>query len=279
MLLDIAKLLFQKDTRDVVKDLIELIKKRPEWKADLLTLDEKLPYSKDAEVGLLVQFIREALLQKNWPPKRAGVAEFAIQEVVDNAFHHGRPLEGSAGTVRVSATLTSYWVSCRVTDSGEGFSLKEILAQQARDEPRGLTRVREVSSGLAQDGANTIEVTIRATPGAIDIALLDKVLVINMRGRLGRESFDIEAEFPRIEAAIESTQKVLIDLSEAEYASSVVLRFLGKVYRRNKGLGQPSVLVVKPDSAIQEILTIARYDKTFFECVGSRSEGIAKLRL
>ena len=38
MFIDIAKLLFQKDTRDALKELVALIRKKPEWQADLITL-------------------------------------------------------------------------------------------------------------------------------------------------------------------------------------------------------------------------------------------------
>lgn len=278
MFIEIAKLLFQKDTRDALKELVELIRKKPEWQADLITLDEKLQYADEARAGILVQFLREALLQKEWQAKRAGVAEFVIQEIVDNAFHHGKPADGSSGKVRVNATLTSAWVSCRVTDAGAGFDLARTLEQQqASGEPGGLTRVRQLASKLVQEGRNTIEVMVRTTPGAIDVVVIDGIQVVNMRGRVGRDEFDLDAEFLRIRSALDPAAAVLVDLSDAEYVASRGLRLLTLLDRGNRSDGRKSVLVVKPDTAVAEILHLSRYDKVF-ECVPSRAAGLEKLR-
>jgi anti-sigma regulatory factor (Ser/Thr protein kinase)/anti-anti-sigma regulatory factor len=276
MFIDIAKLLFQKDTRDALKELVALIRKKPEWQADLITLNEKLGYTDEPRAGVLVQFLREVLLKKEWPPKRAGVAEFVIQELVDNAFHHGKPADGSSGAVRINATLTSSWVSCRITDDGPGFDLAQTLEQQARGEPSGLSQIHELASKLVQDGRNTVEVVVRNTLGAIEVMVIDGVQVVSMRGRLGQAEFDLDAEFSRIEAALDPGAPLLIDLSEAQYVASKGLRLLALIHRRNQALGQQSVLVVTPDSAIAEIVRISRYDK-IFDCVTSRPDGLAKL--
>lgn len=275
MFIDIAKLLFQKDTRDALKELVALIRKKPEWQADLITLNEKLGYTDEPRAGVLVQFLREVLLKKEWPPKRAGVAEFVIQELVDNAFHHGKPADGSSGAVRINATLTSSWVSCRITDDGPGFDLAQTLEQQARGEPSGLSQIRELASKLVQDGRNTVEVVVRNTLGAIEVMVIDGIQVVSMRGRLGAE-FDLDAEFSRIEAALDPGAPLLIDLSDAQYVASKGLRLLALIHRRNQALGQQSVLVVTVDSAIAEIVRISRYDK-IFDCVTSRPDGLAKL--
>jgi anti-sigma B factor antagonist len=277
MLIDIAKLLFQKDTRDAVKELVELVRRKPEWQADLITLDEKLKYADEARAGVLVQFLREALLQKQWEPKRAGVAEFVIQEVVDNAFHHGKPADGSSGAVRINATLSSAWVSCRVTDAGPGFDLARVLEQQAQGEASGLTRIRELASKLLQDGRNTIEVLVRHTPGVIDVAVIDGIQIVSMRGRVREELFDLNAEFSRIQGALDPAADMLIDLSDAEYVSSRGLRLLTLLQRHTQVNGRKAVLVFKADTALAEILQISRYDK-IFDCVHSRAEGLAKLR-
>jgi anti-anti-sigma factor len=275
MFIEIAKLLFQKDTRDAFKELVALIRKKPEWQADLITLDEKLKYADEERAGILVQFLREALLQKQWEAKRAGVAEFVIQEVVDNAFHHGKPADGS-GVVRINATLSSAWVSCRVTDAGPGFDLAQVLEQQAKSEPSGLTRIRQLAAKLLQDGRNTIEVMVRATPGAIDVAVIDGIQVVSLRGRVREELFDLNAEFARIQGALDRAADVLIDLSDAEYISSRGLRLLTLLHRHNRANGRKSVLVFKANTALAEILQISRYDK-LFECAHTRADGLATL--
>lgn len=277
MFIDIAKLLFQKDTRDAVKELVDLLRKKPEWQADLITLDEKLKYADEARAGILVQFLREALLQKQWEAKRAGVAEFVIQEVVDNAFQHGKPVDGSGGVVRINAALSSAWVSCRVTDAGPGFDLAQVLEKQAAGEPGGLTRIRALASKLLQEGRNTIEVMVRSTPGVIDIAVIDGIQVVTMRGRVREELFDFDAELARIRGALDRTTDVLIDLSDAEYISSRGLRLLTFLHRHTQANGRKSVLVFKANTALAEILQISRYDKVF-ECAPTREEGLAKLR-
>ena len=258
-----------------MKELVARIRKKPEWQADLITLNEKLGYTDEPRAGVLVQFLREVLLKKEWPPKRAGVA-VVIQELVDNAFHHGKPADGSSGAVRINATLTSSWVSCRVTDDGPGFDLAQTLEQQARGEQSGLSQIRELGSKPVQDGRNTVEVVVRNTLGAIEVTAIDGIQVVSMRGRLGQAEFDLDAEFSRIEAALDPGAPLLIDLSEAQYVASKGLRLLALIHRRNQALGQPSVLVVTADSAIAEIVRISRYDK-IFDCVTSRPDGLAKL--
>ena len=277
MLLDIAKLLFQKDTREAVKELVDLIRRRPEWQAELISLDEKFDYADEPRAGLLVRFLREALLQKEWQPRRAGVAEFVIQEIVDNAFQHGKPAAGSNGVVRFNATLTPSWVSCRVTDAGPGFDLAQTLQQQANGEARGLARVQGLTSKLLQDGRNTIEVVIRSTPGAIDVAVIDGVHIVTMSGRLGHDDFDPTVEFSRIETALDRDADMLVDPSDAQYLASRALRLLTLLHRRSRSAGQKIVLVVTADTVISEILHISRYDR-IFDCVHSRAEALSRLR-
>ena len=81
--------------------------------------------------------------------------------------------------------------------------------------------------------------------------------------RLTQDAVDFERELAIVDAASGSGGKVLIDLSETEYASSVALRFLSKWHRRNVQRRQPSVLVARQDSAVAEILNISRIDIPF----------------
>jgi anti-anti-sigma factor len=276
MLLDVVKLLLQKDTRESFKELVALVRKKPEWKADLLTLDEKFSQSEQAKAGTLVRFIHELLLQKDWAPKRAGVAEFVIQEIADNAFLHGRSPGRQSGTVRLSATLTSYWIDCRVMDSGPGFDLAAALAGQAQGEARGLARVRALASSLVQKGPNTIEVTVQNHPARIDVALIHDIPVVNLRGRLGHDTIRLDEELADIETALAGSSRLVVDLTEAQYVSSVGLRFLMLLQRRNQAAGREAVLVARADSAVGEILKISRFDQVF-RCADSRADAFALL--
>lgn len=71
---------------------------------------------------------------------RAGIVEYVVQELVDNAYVHG----GAAvrgGTVRITATLNNQWAQCGVMDSGKGFSLEGALAAQKDDRLHGPNQI------------------------------------------------------------------------------------------------------------------------------------------
>jgi len=273
MLLDIAKLILQKDTRESFKELVDLVKRKPEWKADLVELDGKFSYAEQGEAETFVRYVHEVLLRKTWPEKRAGVAEFVIRELMDNAFIHGQPPSGSSGVVRVQASMTSAWLCCRVSDRGAGFDLAVTLSKQAKEEARGLSRINSLATRLVQDGPNTVEVTVRAAPSAVDVEQADVVHIMRVVGRLDERA---RQQFEDGVAAIGTGGKVLLDLTECEYISSVGLRQIMVLQKQNRAVGRQAILVVKPESVIAEILAISRFNHVI-ETVHTREEGLARL--
>ncbi len=273
MLLEVAKLLFQKDTRDSLKELVALIKKEPEWRANLLDFDETFPQAERRKAELLVRFLHEVLLQKGWKAQRAGVAEFVVQEIVDNAFQHGTDSDGSSGKVRIRAALTNYWITCQVTDSGKGFDLHNALSAQATEGGHGLSKVKALAISLTQENPNSIKVTVENHAGKIDLADIDGVFILNLKGRLTHESVDYNREAASIDEALPDGSKVIIDLTETQYASSVALRFLMMLQKRNEAHHRKTVLVVPKDSVIREIFEVAGFDSVF-QCVALRAEAL-----
>jgi anti-sigma regulatory factor (Ser/Thr protein kinase) len=191
MLLDIAKLLFQKDTRDAVKEAIAFLRKQPDWQTQL-EVNEAFPSEDKLKARLLVQFLREALVNKGWKEQRAGVVEYVVQELVDNAYVHGGAA-ARGGTVRITATLNSQWAQCGVMDSGKGFSLDDALAAQNADGLHGLSQVNALAARLTQRAPAFIEVVVESRAPAIAVQEVDGIYVAQVEGRLDPRRYGLPA--------------------------------------------------------------------------------------
>ena len=184
MLLDIARLLLQKDTREALKELVQLIRRHPEWKKDFVEIAEGFTAPEADKARVLVKFIAEVLAQKGWPSSRTGVVEYGIQELVDNAFTHGSRTATAGTCVRIKAVLTSHWAKCEVSDTGDGFDLDTILRLQKQGEVRGLTTVHGLVRTLTQPSPNSIEVFIDQRPAGVSRYRHQGADVICMKGDL-----------------------------------------------------------------------------------------------
>ena len=64
MVLDILKLLFAKDTREGVLEAVKALRATPDWRRDLIELEETFRGSEDNKARILIRLVRELLLQK-----------------------------------------------------------------------------------------------------------------------------------------------------------------------------------------------------------------------
>lgn len=277
MLIEFAKLIFQKDARDSIKELLALIKKNPEWKRDLVTLDEKFKDSDAARIQILTKFIRELLVQKGWHTKRAGIVEFAIQELSDNSCTHGTPIDGSEGVMCIRAVVSGEWVSCEVTDSGPGFDLAKALQAQATGEAHGLLRVSALAARLSQLSPNAVAVTIVRQPALIELRDSGEVTSISLHGRLDAEALNGNPEFLTIDSRLPEGARFIVDLTDATYVSSTGLRLLTQLEKSNRLRNRQAVLLVTPDSAISELLLISKFDK-LYRIVFDKEEALQSLK-
>jgi len=223
---------------------------------------------------LLVQFLREALVNQGWKEQRAGVVEYVVQELIDNAYVHG----GAAvrgGTVRITATLNNQWAQCGVMDSGKGFSLDDALAAQKDDRLHGLSQVN-VLARLTQRGPAFIEVVVESRAPAIAVREVDGIHVAQIQGRLDQGAMDYRRELEQLTAQLPKGAKVIVDLTAADYMSSVAMRLLFQLERANKDAGRTCVVVASPNSVMGEILRAMRAD-TVLRCAGTVEEARAML--
>jgi anti-anti-sigma factor len=264
MLFDIAKLLLDKETRESFKEVVAFVKKRPEWKADLVEMNERFGSHDEHNARIFVQFSVELLAQKGWQPGRVGVAEFAIQELVDNAFTHGLRRRESDGKVRISTVLSSSWIRCSVEDNGEGFALADVLNEQSAGEERGLAKVKAIATKLTQLDRNTITVTIASVPGKVTLSEQNRVCVIALTGEFRRNDYsDIATNVPQ---SIPTGAKVVLDLTKMSYANSMALRLFMNLQRQLTEKSCQIVVVIDPNSRMKEIFEISRFYNLFL-CV------------
>lgn len=273
MLLDVAKLLLDRDTRESVKELIAALRKKPEWQKDLVEMVERFARPEEHKARLFIRFAAEVLAQKGWPAARAGAAEFAIQELVDNAFLHGLVEGDNTSRIRIRAQLSNVWAICAISDNGPGFDLSGTLATQERGERRGLSRVRAIASRLVQSAPNTVEVLVECVPGQVTATEIGTAYVLMLKGELRHSSIDYKDELERLCAHVPRITRLVIDLTEATYLSSAGIRFLLMVWKRMSESGSTVAVVVKPNSGVREVLEIGRMFRVL-PCVDSLSEAL-----
>jgi anti-anti-sigma factor len=277
VLTDILKLLLAKETRDALSEAYRALRGSPEWKAQILTLEEKFTATERGHASLLIAFFKKVLEGKGWPATRAGLMEVALEEIVENAFTHGCPANGDLSDRRISirAVLTPAWIEFRITDDGPGFDLQQTLAAQRRapvHERRGLAYVASLVDTLSQDGSNTIVVRMHPKPGQIQLDRQSEIVLFVLSGRLDHEASGRLDATLRAEA-LPAGARVGIDLAEVDYIGSGALGTLHRFNRALRANGGRCVLI-QPNPLVTQILEIGKHD---FPIALNREQALAML--
>jgi anti-anti-sigma factor len=150
--LDLARLALHKDTRDAIREAVELLKRRPEWKRDIILLSERFSGENRHLCDALLEFSVSVLEERGWPARSRESVRYAGREILENAFSHGL-CQQPDGLVTVECTLTPdvYLMRCR--DPGRGFDLDRVLADHdpgtsADGGMHGLATVRRLCAAL-----------------------------------------------------------------------------------------------------------------------------------
>ncbi|MEZ4387215.1 MAG: hypothetical protein R3D98_06490 [Candidatus Krumholzibacteriia bacterium] len=250
MFLEIAKMLLNKDTRESVRSLVSAVLSKPEWKQELFAMSAAFRDGEEAEARLFVKITIDLLQERGWNHRQVGAAEFAIQEVVDNAFLHGIPVDQTTGRVDVETTLCTAWVRCKVSDRGSGFCLEDVLATQSRYGPRGLYRVNQIATSLFQKAPSTVVVRIDVAPGKIVVSENDGILEVRFSGELIGRDCGYETALAAFNDQVVKSKGVLLDLSQVRYLSStamgMIVTFVYPAAKNNK----PFAGVLSEDSRV-----------------------------
>ena len=111
-----------------LQDLIEQVLRQPAWDDGIELIQGDLGYvvlAARCDLGTLdrlMHFMRESV---PLPEVECEEVAFAFREILLNAMEHGGKLDPS-NFVEICYLRSKRMVMCRVKDSGEGFSLKEI---------------------------------------------------------------------------------------------------------------------------------------------------------
>lgn len=250
---------------------------RESWNASVVSLDERFSLAGREESLRLVNHICEILQHKKWPDKRIGIVEFAIRELLENAFSHGiAGLED--GAVRLNASITRDWCDVRISDSGPGVDLSNQLQMQTAcaDESglRGLAYVSRLGI-LSQEGSKDLELWIDRDPLSRDLFKYRGISIVQITGRIDHQS---AAEMERkLDTATHLGTQIAVDLSTVEYISSAGLRVLMLFARKLRSQSGRIALIVRPNGVIAEIMHISRFDRAIPN-VATRDEAVAFFR-
>ena len=131
--IDLLKLLLSKDSRETVGFVLKKLRSAPEWRKDVVLLQEKFTRKQKLQIPVLVSHVVDLLSGKGWEYEDIQTAKFMLSELTDHAFEHGIQASPKAAvTVRVQAS--SDFIEMVVSDPGKGFDLQtEMETQQAAD--------------------------------------------------------------------------------------------------------------------------------------------------
>ena len=281
-LYEILKLLFSKESRQTVGEALKAFRRTPEWKHDLVAIDESFGSLENHQAFVLLAFVHDVLIEKAWEPERVTVVDFICRELTSNAFTHGLK-DSKRGKVRLCITLSTNFFRMRISDSGGGFDLKAESRRQYTPsrEPRalrGLGYVKLAATQLSQETPNTLVVQIERNQGAVSLVPHGGVDVVVFKGAITFESrqqplfvdiVDALSEFPSgARFAFDLTAMTRIDSAGLD----ILMRLIGRVRKANAH----AVLICPPDHTIVELLRICGID-ILLPMVASRDEAAKRL--
>jgi anti-sigma regulatory factor (Ser/Thr protein kinase) len=184
MILEILKLLFSKDFREVVSEIYKL-RKSNNWKDGIKSYKGKFAKDKKEEAKLLIDDCVNQLLEMNWTDKDIQNVRFIFWELLNNAFTY------SENESKVDLTFSQSFIRFNVTDQGKGFDLKNELIKQGAFESTSYKELRgigmicritpEINNSIDKR-QHTIRVTLLKGQGNIEVKNLNDITVFILNG-------------------------------------------------------------------------------------------------
>ena len=227
-MLDVLRLLFSKEARETIGDVLARLRASPEWKQELVLINEKFKREESNHIEILVGHVQQLLASKDWDEEDIMRVRFVCLELAKNAFEHGLQAE-RRGSVSVSIQASPQFLEMTITDPGPGFDLDQELERQGAKNPRShhcraLGFIYRQASELLQipGKKNAIRVVVRKSLKPCGIEHEGDVVVFRFQGETQPSGYFWAHIVQQIEDLPDGS-KVLLDFADVDDVSSRVI--------------------------------------------------------
>lgn len=231
-LIGVMKILLSSESRKTAAEILSVIKKSPEWKKDLMVVNESFSASKRPEMEILVDFLADLLASKQWDDDQVRSAHFVISELIQNALEHGLG-DSKKRRIGVKARVSKNLFHIAVTDPGPGFNLQEELERQKNRPPepgqtRALSFISQLTSSLEQTfSPHKVSATMRRLEKACTIREEGATTIFSFQGEALPSGYYWAEVIARIQE-LEPERAIILDFSGVRRAPT---RFVSDLER------------------------------------------------
>ena len=258
--LDILKLILSKESRETLGELWDSVKSTPEWKKNILEINQNFTRDDIEYLSQFVDFILEILREKSWGYSKINDVELTCNELLDNAFKHNKNVKKLKVKVKVSISPINFKLS--VSDNGKGFDLENKIRKNKNH--KGLNIINNISYDFYQESPNEIIARITTHTSKFSHKVENEIGYFCVTGKFDTHiAPDIKSECVLLAGAEKLTSNNIVDLSDSPYMDSSGLSALLVLRRLIKFSHKKFDVVVVATPAIERLLTISQLETKF----------------
>lgn len=132
ILLNAARVLISKDSRETATALVGLFESSPDWKEDICTIEARISIDEQERSHFLRDLLVTKLKSLSYPRQAVSAFVVTYSELVDNAFEHGTRKKGGKRPVRILADVSPSYIALSVFSPDGGADLDRWLQEGAK---------------------------------------------------------------------------------------------------------------------------------------------------
>lgn len=249
VLLNAAKLALSEDGRKSVSNIIEIIKRSPEWQRDICVVKAKVEYTHQEHAALLAGLAAAKLQSLDFTGEGIEAFRTSYLEMTTNAFEHGCAKDQAIG---ITIEVSTEYVSATIENArGYDFDMPSMLQNKRRQiaanprsrRGRGLVLVAELSDTLDKVAPRGLKAVFYRSRVEFEKLNFRDLIVVRLNDGMLNPSLSRRL-FRLISHAL-VTSDVVLDLSEyASYAGTVLVTVLLELGELGQTAGHELVVIV-----------------------------------
>ena len=265
--LEFFKFLFDKKTRNDIKDIFESFKDTPEWEKNIITIRHNFTHDDHVNIDVFINFIENILFEKDWNSTDISKIKFVCLELINNAFKHAINKNKLNFSLLLKISKQSF--SIKIKDNGKGFDLKFELAEQL-SKPKGLTFSNRLANSLIQSNKNTIIALFTKNIGNVifrgidstKLVTIDSLNIFVFNGKLNTYcSQNIKEYVIDMSKEILDNTNLILDLSNVLFIDSSGMSTLLAINRIYFERMKKIVIVITDNKSLTELFKLLALDK------------------
>ncbi len=246
-IIDYLKILFQKEARISISEILDIITKSTEWEKEITFFKGTFDENTKDRAFVMIEHIKTTLNDKGWDLGEIFKVEFVYKELLSNAYLHGLNKRKKVKVlIKTNLTRDYFWMT--IKDSGKGFNLADILNVQKMNceqiNSKGLSNIKKYTTELLQKKKNELYLKIDRNQGSITVKQNDTYKTIILEGNI---EHDFNFDDLNLSSLTDS-DRVIINCKGLGYLGSRGISILTKIVYVLKQNRIKHIFLVNPQS-------------------------------